>query len=174
MVHGDGMSPEATEADTIISDLAALMRRLRRGLARNWCLGSLSMTHLHVLMVLDSEGPQPMGRLADTLLCSLPNATGIVDRMVERGLVERLRDEDDRRLVRVRLSAAGQRTLDEFEMVRHEQFRIILEAMTERERRLCTAAFRVMRDTAERLDSEQAMAVPAPGPTPAAELPHRA
>ncbi len=40
-----------------------------------------------------------MGRLAERLDVSLPNVTGIVDRMAERGFVERGRDAEDRRVV---------------------------------------------------------------------------
>jgi DNA-binding MarR family transcriptional regulator len=150
------MAGDSDAAVAIVSDLAALFRRQRRGLARNWCLGSVSMTHLHVLMLLDSDGPQPMGRLADALLCSLPNATGIIDRMVERGLVERVRDDGDRRLVRVSLAPRGRETLDEFEMVRQQQLLGILGAMSPQERRVCAEAFRAMREAAERLDAEAA------------------
>ena len=44
-----------------------------------------------------------MSRLAELLDVSLSNATGIVDRMEERGLVERVRVPDDRRVVLVRI-----------------------------------------------------------------------
>ncbi len=52
-----------------------------------------------------------MSRLAELLDVSLSNATGLVDRMEERGLVERVRVPDDRRVVLVRLTAAGQAAL---------------------------------------------------------------
>ena len=61
--------------------------------------GRVSMTHLHILSMLDHHGELPMSRLADLLDVSLSNATGLIDRMEERGLVERVRDPDDRRVV---------------------------------------------------------------------------
>ena len=171
MINADGMAGDAEVAGAIVSDLSALIRRQRKGLARNWCLGSVSMTHLHVLMLLDADGPQPMGRLAEALLCSLPNATGIIDRMVERGLVERVRDDGDRRLVRVSLGPRGRETLDEFEMVRQQQLLRIVGALTPRQRRLCAEAFRAMRGAAEKLDADGAMADASTRPAPVTE-PH--
>ena len=48
-----------------------------------------------------------MSRLADMLDVSLSNATGLIDRIEERGFVERIRVPSDRRIVLVRITAAG-------------------------------------------------------------------
>jgi DNA-binding MarR family transcriptional regulator len=63
--------------------------------------GALSLIHLNVLTLLELEGPLAMGRLADQLDVSVASATGIVSRMESRGLVERGRDDRDRRIVLV-------------------------------------------------------------------------
>jgi DNA-binding MarR family transcriptional regulator len=67
-----------------------------------------------------------MSRLADLLDVSLSNATGLIDRMEERGLVERVRVPEDRRVVLVRESAAGDRVREEIEALKHDQIRSIL------------------------------------------------
>ena len=56
---------------------------------RRWLAGSLSIVHLHVLTILEADGPLSMGKLAEALDVSVASATGIVDRMEQRGLVER-------------------------------------------------------------------------------------
>lgn len=50
-----------------------------------------------------------MGEVAARVRVPLSTATRIVDRMVERRLVQRERPEDNRRIVRVALASAGQR-----------------------------------------------------------------
>ena len=67
-----------------------------------------------------------MSRLADMLDVSVSNATGLVDRMEERGLVERARVPDDRRVVIVRASAEGARIRDEIEALKQDRMRAIL------------------------------------------------
>jgi hypothetical protein len=62
----------------------------------------------------------PMGRLADILDASMTNATGIIDRMEERGLVERVRVPDDRRIVMVSPTKAGLDLVDDVELVKNE------------------------------------------------------
>jgi DNA-binding MarR family transcriptional regulator len=90
----------------------------------------ISMTHLHILWVLEHHGELPMSRLADLLDVSLSNATGLVDRMAERGLVERVRVPDDRRVVIVRASADGVRIRDEIEALKQDRMRSILARLS--------------------------------------------
>jgi DNA-binding MarR family transcriptional regulator len=138
--------------DAAVEELAALIHQQRRSMAHAWNRSDLSMNHLHVLMMLDAEGTMPMTRMAEMLLCSTPNATGIVDRMVERGLVERLRDDRDRRVVLVRPTEAGRQAMGEMESVRQHNVRRILESMPVRDQGVCLRAFRCMRRAAERLE----------------------
>ena len=91
----------------------------------------VSMTNLHVLGLLSRHGEMPMSRLADVLDVSLSNATGLVDRMEERGLVERIRVPDDRRIVLVRLTEGGTSTLEEVELIRHDLLERLLGRLDE-------------------------------------------
>ncbi len=86
----------------------------------------VSMTHMHVMWLLQHHGDLPMSRVAELLDVSFSNATGIVDRMEERGLVERVRVPDDRRVVLVRIAAGGIRSLEEIEAVKHDRLAAIL------------------------------------------------
>lgn len=59
-----------------------------------------------VLGLLDE--PRPMGELAQHMHCDNSNITGIVDRLAERGLVERRAAAGDRRIKLVALTTAGE------------------------------------------------------------------
>jgi len=87
----------------------------------------ISMTHFHVLTLLRHHDAMPMGRLAEILDASMSSTTGIIDRMEEKGLVERVRVPDDRRIVLVRSTAAGLALIDEAELVKSE---IIISAIS--------------------------------------------
>jgi len=86
----------------------------------------VSMTHMHVLWLLEHHGDMPMSRMAEFLDVSDSNATGIIDRMEERGLVERVRVPDDRRVVLLRIATGGTRALDEMEAVKQDRLQSIL------------------------------------------------
>lgn len=53
-------------------------------------------------------GPHTMGDLSASLYVHRSTASGMIDRLVAKGLVERERLAEDRRRVRVRLTAAGE------------------------------------------------------------------
>ena len=114
--------PRVDRADVtrIIAEFRSAMRTLR-------CIGSerlvrlgISMTQLHVVSILERHGEVPMNRLAELLDVSVSNATGLIDRMEERGLVERGRVPDDRRVVLVRVTERGREVLAELEVLRDD------------------------------------------------------
>jgi DNA-binding MarR family transcriptional regulator len=101
----------------------------------------VSMTHMHVLWMLEHHGDLPMNRMAELLDISDSNATGIVDRMEERGLVERVRVPGDRRVVLVRISTGGAHALDEIEAVKQDRFQAILSHLDGEQLARCAQAF---------------------------------
>jgi DNA-binding MarR family transcriptional regulator len=126
--------------------VAEILAELRSALGEFRCVGSerlarqgVSMTHLHVLSMLDHHGDLAMSRLAELLDVSLSNLTGLVDRMEERGYVQRVRDLVDRRVVLVHLSEGGRRQLDDNALVREELMQKVLS-------RLSPAELRCVRD----------------------------
>ncbi|MGP1255763.1 MAG: MarR family winged helix-turn-helix transcriptional regulator [Kiloniellales bacterium] len=62
-----------------------------------------------------------MSELSRRLMVSNGNVTGIVDRLVEDGLVVRVEVEGDRRATRVRLTSDGRRTFEAMAM-KHAQW----------------------------------------------------
>ncbi len=68
----------------------------------------------------DRRGPT-VGEVADYLLLRHHSAVGLVDRAEEAGLVTRARDAKDRRVVRLRLSAAGAKRLEALSELHREE-----------------------------------------------------
>lgn len=104
----------------IITDIRTAFGELRCVGSERLVKAGVSMTHLHVLSMLDHHGEMPMSRLAELLDISFSNASGLVDRLEERGLVERVRDLHDRRVVIARLSAGGRVVLDEVQVLKED------------------------------------------------------
>jgi len=131
--------------DAIVTELQASVREMRCGSTERLVRRNLSMTQVHVLWLLEHQGAMPMSRLAELMDVSLSNATGLVDRMEERGLVERVRVPDDRRLVLVRPAAGGRLALEENEGVRRDQMRLILGRLDREQLDRALVAFRDIR-----------------------------
>src|SRR3954452_24713428 len=103
--------------DQIAAELHEMIGSLRCAGTGRMVKAGISMTHLHILWVLEHHGDVTMSRLAELLDVSLSNATGLVDRMAERGLIDRVRVPNDRRVVLVRPSEQGARIRDEIEAI---------------------------------------------------------
>jgi DNA-binding MarR family transcriptional regulator len=107
--------------------IEGIIADFRRALLELRCIGSerlirhgVSMSHLYVMSMLERHGEMPMSRVAELIDVSLSNATGLIDRMEERGLVERFRVPDDRRVVLVRVTDHGRSVLAELEVLRED------------------------------------------------------
>ena len=140
--------------ERILDQLEPLIARQRCAVAREGCLRAVSSTQLQVLYLLSCDAPQAMGRLAEKLDVSLPNVTGIVERMVEHGLVERGRDDDDRRVVTVAPTAAGRATVEEIDLVRLRALAQLLSRLDRSQQEQALQIFAALRHAAESLDSQ--------------------
>ena len=121
-------APANTDAllDAVVGELHEMIGMMRCAGTGRMVRSGISMTHLHILWLLEHHGDLTMGRLAELVDVSLSNASGLIDRMEERGLVERIRVPDDRRVVLVRVSPEGARMRDEIEAIKQDQMRSIL------------------------------------------------
>lgn len=96
-------------ADRLHSAAIHLLRRLRH---EDWASG-LSPARLSALSVLVFGGPRTLGELARAEGVRPPTMTRLVQGLARDGLVERAPDPSDRRLVRLRATADGERVLRE-------------------------------------------------------------
>lgn len=103
----------------IVAHEAVLRRRVTRGPNPLFDSG-LTMQQLRVLVVLAVDGPLPQGDLAHALGVGLATVTGLVDRLLARGLVERTEDPRDRRVRHAALSPEGTALLERIETAGQE------------------------------------------------------
>jgi DNA-binding MarR family transcriptional regulator len=133
------------DVDAILTEVGGWVGDLRCTSMGHLVQAHVSMAQLHVLWLLQHHGEMPMSRLAELMGVSLSNATGLIDRMEDHGLIERLRVPDDRRLVMVRPAAAGLRALSETETSKRDRMRSVIARLGPAERSIVLSAFRSLR-----------------------------
>ncbi len=141
-------------ADQIIGLIGPLVGHQRHKWAAQCQAYGLSMMHFQVLAILDADGPTPMSRLAEQLDVGLSNATGIVGRLEERGVVARVHDETDRRMVLAQLTPEGVEMLRQVEETRLGHMRQLVELMTTDEQHAVLEALRVFASAHERYHAD--------------------
>jgi MarR family 2-MHQ and catechol resistance regulon transcriptional repressor len=95
-------------------------KRVQRGAEKNLLRVDLTVAEFRTLRVLKEEGSSPMNRFCSATLLSQPTITGIVDKLEERGLVERVRSLKDRREVLIALTPKGSSVFARAEEVHRE------------------------------------------------------
>jgi DNA-binding MarR family transcriptional regulator len=90
----------------------------------------LTLAQVRALGVLEERDGCTMGQLARRLGVSLSAATGLADRLVQHGRIERVADPDDRRVVRLRLSRDGRRARDAFRREKRRRTEMALRGLS--------------------------------------------
>ena len=81
------------------------------------------------------RGFLPMNEIGKEMIVTYANVTTIVDNLEKRGLVRRIRNTTDRRIVNVQLTGAGSRLFGKIYSVHHKRVANLMRALSESELR---------------------------------------
>ena len=85
------------------------------------------------LVVLKDRPGITMGELCERLYLACSTATDLIDRMEKNGYLERNRDHDDRRVIRLSITEKGQNIIDQVINARRRYVDSILKQLTQEE-----------------------------------------
>ena len=72
----------------------------------------LTMPQFNILRILrGAKGPINVNTVKERMIERSPNTTRLMDKLIDKGLIERIRCEQDRRVVYVNISESGQELL---------------------------------------------------------------
>lgn len=107
----------------------------------------ISQAQASVLVVLKSVGrPLPLSRLARLLVQEAQSVTSLVDRLENRGLVHRVPDSRDRRVINVELTAEGDALFERLHPAAQQGISEILGVLSPRELHALTESLRKLRN----------------------------
>jgi DNA-binding MarR family transcriptional regulator len=138
------MARAAIPDDELAGRLHSAALHLLRRLAQEDRATGVSAPRLSALSVLVFGGPRTIGALAVAEGVAPPTMTRLVAAMVADGLVERLADPADRRVVRVQASATGRSLLLAGRDGRVATLAAMLKPLSAKERRRLDAAASIM------------------------------
>jgi DNA-binding MarR family transcriptional regulator len=145
------------ELASAVDTVQAWIDRRQRAMLAHLQSCTQSPAQLHVLGVLHEVAPVTVSRLASKLGISPPSASAMIDRLVDAGLVDRVRSEEDRRIVSVWLTPRGEEALATAIGGRRGWLERVLGRLEPAE---LADTMRVLRRLAEVMEEEPA---PAPG-----------
>ena len=88
---------------------------------------NLSITEIHTIEAIGTEGNRTMGEIAHDLRITVGTLTTAINRLIKKAYAERKRIDDDRRVVLVSLPEKGKEVFDVHSIFHKEMIDAILE-----------------------------------------------
>lgn len=120
-----------------------------------WMGLTLTVPQLKSLFFIDSHPGASPGKLAGALGVTPSNVTGIIDRLVEQGLVHRQGHPDDRRALALSLTEKGKSLLSNLRERRTGRMQEILDKLGEQELGYLATGLRALISAAEDIDRQK-------------------
>ncbi|WP_201009000.1 MarR family winged helix-turn-helix transcriptional regulator [Paenibacillus glycanilyticus] len=95
-----------------MDDVFRKLRRLINAEYNRFNVHGLGMTEGKMVIILAQHGPQKASAMAEWLRITSGAVTGISDRLIDLGYVERSRSEYDRRIVMLSVTDEGRKLVD--------------------------------------------------------------
>jgi DNA-binding MarR family transcriptional regulator len=105
------INPVISDPLTVANDLRPVLLRLSRGLRQETEQLGVTSRQVTLLWLIREHPGLSLRELAAEERVSAPAVSGIVDRLEKAGLIERVRDVEDRRRVGLTLTEDGERLL---------------------------------------------------------------
>ena len=148
------MSSRDSLSERFVEAMQRMSGRMRPQSHSGWADRDLTMPQARTLFHL-SEGPRRMREVAAFLRTGMPSATSMIDRLVKKGLVRRVEDTTDRRVVACELTGEGVEALERFWRMRRARAESIADAMTDEELAQVAPALEILVGAIARRDSAE-------------------
>jgi DNA-binding MarR family transcriptional regulator len=157
MVDEAGLENSQKKED-LIREIIQLGRQVSRVMGEYvpdaWMELSLSVAQLKSLFFISKEGSTNFRKLAQALRVTPSNVTGIVDHLVEEGLVSRQENPEDRRMLMLQLTDKGKALLASLRERRAEQVWAVLSHLSEEQLSTLLQGFRFLTQAIQECENE--------------------
>lgn len=96
----------------------------------------LSVAEIHTLVAVGRKQPKTMSEIAAELLINVSTLSISIKKLESRGFVRRLRAPEDRRIVRIELTAKGRKALEDHEKFYYDLVDEAIRDMSEEEKQI--------------------------------------
>ncbi|MPN16773.1 hypothetical protein SDC9_164119 [bioreactor metagenome] len=119
------------ELEWLLRHVSAVIRKRGREILADF---NITPPQLTALQVLQRNGNITIGELGEKMYLAYSTATDLIDRMERNELVQRIRDNNDRRVVRLQILDKGEKLVDEVIARRKQYLAGILVEVNEEDR----------------------------------------
>jgi DNA-binding MarR family transcriptional regulator len=124
------MKAQSTEIGELFS---AIEKRLRHAMRRCFVDKGITMPQGMLIGILHKQGEVKVTELSEKMGLSNSTVSGIIDRLEKQDIVERVRSQEDRRIVYVKLTKKYSEAHKGFDKIASEQFAIMIDGGSKEE-----------------------------------------
>ena len=117
------------EREKLIENMMTFFPILHKKMVKRWPASSLSKLQFELLFAIIKHDGMPMSYYSERMLISRPNLTGLSDKLIEEGLVERLPDPDDRRIIILKATKKGKQYIMEHRKIIKQEMLKLLDSL---------------------------------------------
>ena len=144
-----------TELAEQFAELAEILNRQMHTVRLDeWEELDMTIPQIRTLVLLRRMGPLRMGNISVLLGRALSATTTVVDRLVDKELVDRVSDPNDRRVVICELTESGQQAVERFWRVGSERLDLVLKELDVAQLETVVSAFQILRSISEKIEAE--------------------
>ncbi len=110
MLTKTNVDRHVAEIEELLRNVSTILKKRGRDILNNF---DITPPQLDALLVLRDFGELTMGELCQKMFLACSTATDLIDRMERNGLIERVRDTADRRVIRLKVLPKGSSVIDE-------------------------------------------------------------
>ena len=112
--------------------ISAIIKQQGRRILKNY---TITPPQFIALQWLFEHGDMTIGDLSNRMFLAFSTTTDLVDRMEKNNLVKRVRDDQDRRVVRIHLLSEGERVIEEVIDKRRHYLNTVLSDFDQEEKK---------------------------------------
>ena len=91
-------------------------------------------THIQALMMLRFQGPSPMSVISQQLMLEKGSFTPVANKLIQLGLVAKLRSDLDKRVYHLSLTDEGESMAENFAETHHTYIKTLLDRLSDEKR----------------------------------------
>jgi DNA-binding MarR family transcriptional regulator len=140
------------EIEKVIQSRRRVNHFIREGSVELWINMNLTIPQMKCLCYISRHGRINLSGLAAGIHVTPANVTGIIDRLVEQGLVDRIPDNADRRVLWLSVTEKGESMLSNLREGKSGKMRELLEKLSDNELSVVSEAFAILAGTVDKLE----------------------
>ncbi|HHY35349.1 MAG TPA: winged helix-turn-helix transcriptional regulator [Firmicutes bacterium] len=121
---------QVKQIEELLRHVAFIIKKRGRDILSDF---GITNPQFNALLVLDSHPDITMGELCERLYLACSTATDLIDRMEKNGLLERRRDPEDRRVIRLRTMPKAKEVIEQVIQARRRYVKSILTKLDEKD-----------------------------------------